>query len=193
MPIIRPQVLLWSLMTCLAMVGPKAAHAALITTAGNDITGLDITLAATPDTDTDTGTTTLSYDIALGTDPAAEWLIVGVTVLRDWTEGPYTGSPAVATPAGWAVDPSNHFVHWGAHTADVEIAEGESLGGFTYTFFGAPPTDQLFRYLVSKDGGTPFQVLSNEISVPPAAVVPEPAAAALIVLPVVGLLYRRRT
>jgi hypothetical protein len=192
MSVIRATVLRWSLFAALVTLAPAAAQAALITTVGHDITGLDLTLLLTPESAAAAGTTTLSYDVALRPDDSAEWQIVGFTVLRDWTEGAYAGSPAVAAPTGWAVDPTAHFVNWDVHTGDVRIAEGESLGGFAYTFFGDTPTDQLFRYLVSRDGGTPFQVLSNEVSLAPAVVIPEPRAALLVALPLAGLMYRHR-
>ncbi|HEX9592868.1 MAG TPA: hypothetical protein VGB12_05905 [bacterium] len=192
MPFARNVLPRWSLVAGLAILGAGGAQAALIATPGNDITGLNITLTLTPESDAEGGTTTLSYEVGLATDAAAEWLIVGFTVLRDWTEGPYTGSPAVGGPDGWAVGPTSHFVHWDVHTGAVEIGEDESLAGFTYTFFGESPTNQLFRYLVSKGGATPFQVLSNERTLAPAVVIPEPNAAMLVGLPLAGLLYRRR-
>jgi hypothetical protein len=102
MNLIRAAVFRWAVVSGVAIWLAGGAQAALITPFGNEIAGLEIALTMTPETDTAGGSTTLYYDVALAPDTAAEWLVVGFTVLRDWTEGPYTGSPASRDRrAGW--------------------------------------------------------------------------------------------
>ena len=84
------------------------------------------------------------------------------------------------------------FVHWKVHDAGSGIPEETTLPGFTYTYFGDAPAGQFYRYLVSKDGGTPLQLLSTDVTLLPSAIVPEPVSAALVVVPLAALFYRRR-
>jgi len=175
----------------LAVSWARCADAALMNTSGDVFTGVDITLAVSTETDAGAGTTTLSFEISLGADATADWQIVGFTVIREWEEGAFhsTGSPT-----GWSVTAYDDFVNWKAHTAGSEISEATTLPGFTYTYFGDAPTGQFYRYLVSQDGGTPFQLISADVTaIPPAVVIPEPTAAALLALPLAAVLYRRRT
>lgn len=166
----------------------RPSQAALIST-GEDITGLDISLAMFSSTDAGAGTTTLQYEVTLVNDPAGVSQIIGFAVIRDWSEGPFH---AQSSPAGWSVATTDHFVDWQVFTPGSEIAEGQSLTGFDYTYFGDPPTGQFYRYVVARDGGTPFQVLSDEVLVNP-AVVPEPRSAVLLMgAPVAWFLARRR-
>ena len=165
------------------------AQAALITTSGTEFTDIAITLAMGTQTDAGAGTTTLSYEITLGADPAADWQIVGFTVLREPGEGPFHST---ASPDGWSVAAYDDFVHWKVHDAGSGIPEETTLPGFTYTYFGDAPAGQFYRYLVRKDGGTPLQLLSTDVTLLPSAIVPEPGSAALVVVPLATLLYRRR-
>jgi len=176
-----------------AILWARGADAALMTTSGETFTGVDISLTMGTETDVGAGTTTLAFEISLGADAAADWQIVGFTVIREPGEGTFQ-SPDPPPPGGWLVTLyGEDFVHWKAHTAGSEIPEGATLPDFTYTYFGDAPAGQFYRYLVSKDGGTPFQLLSTDVtSLPPAVVIPEPTAAALIFLPIAAVLYRRR-
>jgi hypothetical protein len=174
-----------------AVLWARGAEAALMTTSGEAFTGVDITLAMSTATDAGAGTTTLSFEISLGADAAADWQIVGFTVIREWGEGAFHGT---GSPTGWSVTAYDDFVNWKAHTAGSEIPEETTVPAFTYAYFGDAPAGQFYRYLVSQDGGTPFQLISADVTaIPPAVVIPEPTAAALLVMPLAALLYRRRT
>jgi len=168
----------------------RGADAALMTASGNDISSLAITLTLTESEDTVAGTTSLSYDVALGADGGV-WDIVGFGVVRARSEGAIMSADA---PAGWSGAGSAHFVNWHVGASASPLAEGDHLENFSYSYAGTAPSSQLFFYLVTKDGSTPFQVASNDIPLlAPAVVVPEPTAVALVALPLMGLLYRRRS
>jgi hypothetical protein len=102
--------------------------------------------------------------------------VLGFTVLRQRAEG---AVGTTASPAGWSVATYGGFVSWDLRPGHAELNEEASIGGFSYAYAGAPPEDQLFRYLVRRNGGDPFQVLSRDFVVPPAeAPVPPPAGGA---------------
>ena len=173
-----------------AMLGlASVTEAALMATPGNDISGLDINLTALFASDATAGTTALQYEVSLGDDPGHVWQVIDFTVLRDWSEGPFAST---SSPAGWSVSPIDLFVNWQVFTPGSEIDEGQSLSGFDYTYYGVAPTDQFYRYVVTRDGGTPFQVLSTDVVFQPAAIVPEPGSALLLGGPLVWLVCRRR-
>ena len=165
-----------------------AARASIITTSGNDISGLDLSLTVLFSTDAGAGTTSLQYEVSLGDDPGAVWQVIGFSVLRDWSEGPFVST---SSPAGWSVATTDHFVDWQVFTAGSEIDEGQSLSGFDYAYYGVKPIGQFYRYVVTRDGGGPFQVLSDEALFRPAAVVPEPASLVLLGAPILWLVARR--
>ena len=143
----------------------------------HDITGLtiDLTLDAThPNPET----THLAYDVALGDDgTATTWAVVGFAVIRAWNEGAVVGSPE--SPAEWGGAVTDHFADW--TTGGAGIGEGDHLGGFGYTVARSTVPSQMYLYWVTKDGATPFQVISSNLPVVAGAAVPEPASAALMV------------
>jgi len=174
-----------------ALVGVTAtAQAALMGANGQHIAGLEIVLSMATATDAAAGTTTAQYRVELGDDPAADWALLGFLVLRDVSEGPLA---AVASPPGWSVSAYGPFVDWESFTNASEIGEGESLAGFTYTYFGDPPDGQFYHYVVTKDGGKPFRVVSRDTPVAtPAAVIPEPTSLLLVAAPFMGFIGLRR-
>jgi len=183
--------------TAPAATAALIAAPALLATAGaggsaadHDITGL--TLEVTLDATHPTGDTThLAYDVAVGDDgTATTWVVVGFAVVREWHEGAVVG--VAESPASWSGDLVASFADW--TTGGAEIGEGESLGGFGYTVGRSTVPSQMYVYRVSKDGGIPFQVLSNDLPVlaSSSAVVPEPASATLVVGVVAALWAVRR-
>jgi len=176
-----------------ALIAPPA----LLATAGaggsaadHDITGL--TIDVTLDTTHPTGDTThLAYDVAVGDDSTVTtWAVVEFAVIREWHEGAVVG--AAESPALWSGDLLASFADW--TTGGAGIGEGESLGGFGYTVARSTVPSQMYIYRVSKDGGIPFQVISNDLPVlaSSGAAVPEPASATLVVGAVAALWAVRR-
>ncbi|RMF88429.1 MAG: hypothetical protein D6739_00110 [Nitrospirae bacterium] len=153
----------------------------------HDITGLAIDLTLTVDHPA-AGATRLAYEVALGDDGSPTvWRLVGFTVVRGWDEA---AASEVATPSGWSAAATAHFLDWS--TAGAGLAEGERLGGFAYTVAQGTVPQQTFLYFVSKDGATPFPVVSSDAArLNPPAAVPEPASGALLLLPLGALLRRR--
>ena len=154
----------------------------------HNIDNLSLDLALTVDTSTP-GQTSLAYDLTLNADATATWTVVDFAISRDWSEGAASG---LTNDMGWGGGASSHFIDW-TGDADTALSEGNSAS-FGYTVDGSP-TDQLFIYYVTKDGGSPFQVISSDVPtvtlVPAEVVVPEPSALALVGITVLAL-WRRR-
>jgi hypothetical protein len=175
---------------CGGLLGLAAtAQAALMGANGQHIAGLEITLTLATATDAAAGTTTTAYQVALGDDPGAEWAVLSFLVLRDVSEGPLA---AVGSPPGWSVTPYGPFVDWESFATGSEIGEGEALAGFAYTYFGSSPSDQFYHYLVTKDGGNPFRVVSKDLPAVVPAALPEPTSLLLVGLPLMGVMAWRR-
>ncbi|RMF87637.1 MAG: PEP-CTERM sorting domain-containing protein [Nitrospirae bacterium] len=169
----------------LAAAGPAAATLLappLLAPAGgggadHDVSTLPLTLSLQVGATTG-GETPLAYEISLGEDATADWTVVSFTVIRDWDEGAASNPTA---PTGWSLSVDQpHFLGWDADPG-AALTEGQAAT-FGYTVADPPPQDQLFLYYVTKDGGTPFPVVSGDVTVlPPAETpVPEPASAALL-------------
>jgi hypothetical protein len=166
------------------------AQADLMGANGQHIAGLAITLSMATGADTAVGTTTAQYRVALGNDPAADWTLLGFLVLREWSEGHLA---EIGSPSGWSVNSYGPFVGWESFTKGSELGEGQTLAGFTYTYFGDPPERQFYHYVVSRDGGNPFWVVSRDTPLArPAAVMPEPTSVLLTAAPLVALMALRR-
>jgi len=151
----------------------------------------DLALTLTVAADPAEGRTTLTYEIALGEAPGIEWEILGFSVWRDRGEGTVT---AFGAPDGWSASLSPRFLDWEVVDEGASLAEGVVLGGFTYTQDGDLPRQWLYRYLVRRNGGKPFRVVSREPPTRVAVAVPEPTGALLIgPLLVAFLAVRRRS
>jgi len=153
----------------------------------HNIDNLSLNLTRTVDTSTP-GQTSLAYDLTLNEDASATWTVVDFAISRDWSEGAASG---LTNDMGWDGGASSHFIDWTGDAATA-LSEGNSAT-FGYTVDGAAPTDQLFIYYVTKDGGSPFQVISSDRAtfLPAEVVVPEPSALALVGIAVLAL-WRRR-
>jgi len=156
----------------------------------HDITGLTIDVVL--NTTHPTGDIThLAYEVAIGDDGTpTTWAVVEFAVIREWHEGAVMGG--AESPASWSGDVLASFADW--TTGGAGIGEGESLGGFGYTVARSTVPSQMYIYRVSKDGGIPFQVISNSLPVLASSgtTVPEPASATLVVGSIVALWAVRR-
>lgn len=168
------------------LLAPQLAGAALIAAPAfapasgsapdHNISNLSLSLALTVDSAT-AGETGLTYDLTLDPDADATWTVVDFAIIRDWSEG---AASNLRTNTGWSHTATDHFLDWTGDSTSA-LAEGESAL-FGYTVAGGVPSSQLFVYYVTKDGGTPFQIIDSAVPTLlfPAQVVPEPTALALV-------------
>jgi len=161
-----------------ALFAPPAFAPAGGSTPDQNIASLSgaLSLELTIDSAT-TGETGLTYNLALNDDPTATWTVVDFAIIRDWSEG---AASNLVMPADWSGSVSDHFIDWSGDATSA-LTEGGTKS-FGYTVAGGVPSTQLFVYYVTKNGGTPFQVIDSAVPLLSSAqvVVPEPTAFALV-------------